>query len=71
MKNEQQRSLDSKVLADYAKIQERARKVFDESLDFIDELPDPPNRSDIQFPYGREKARPWGWDSSVFGKKPS
>ncbi len=71
MKNEQRKSQDSKILEDYAKMQERSRKVFDESLDFIDELPDPPKRSDIQFPYGREKARPWGWNSSAFGNKPS
>jgi len=37
-----------------------------EELDFIDELPDPPKRITIPFPYGTNGVpRPYGWDIRI------
>ena len=48
----------------YEKLQENARdraaSVFGD-LDFLDELPDPPERVKVPFPYGKEEPKPYGW----------
>lgn len=41
-------------------IRDKAESVFGD-LDFLDELPDPPERANVPFPYGKEEPRPYGW----------
>ena len=36
-------------------------RAFDEFLEFIDEIPDPPSTIEIPFPYGTDQPRPYGW----------
>ncbi len=50
---------------EYDKQLKKARP-FLEDLDYIDELPDPPNHITIPFPYGTNGVpRPYGWDIRI------
>ncbi|MCY4171319.1 MAG: hypothetical protein OXE59_10810 [Bacteroidetes bacterium] len=47
---------------EYDKLLKKAKPIL-EDLDYIDELPDPPKRITIPFPYGTNGVpRPYGWD---------
>lgn len=51
---------DSLRLKELKKQKKRAKDVIG-NLDYIDQIPDPPNRSKIIFPYGNNgKPLPWG-----------
>ena len=48
---------------EFEAIQEKAEQRFGDFLDFLDEIPNPPKRAEIPFPYGSDQARPYGWYS--------
>ena len=46
----------------YPEMEEKARDIFGDSLDFIDSLPDGPGKKlIIPFPYGNSEPKPYGW----------
>lgn len=58
MKRETQKA---KLEDEIKRLAELAKSSFGRDLDFLDDLPDPPRRVEIPFPYGSSEARPYGW----------
>ena len=56
----QEKTVEKDVKEKMAEHKKKAKRVFGD-LDF-DDLPDAPKRAEIPFPYGSDKARPYGWD---------
>jgi len=50
----------SDAVGKFQDIEDKAKSIVD-NLDYLDDLPDAPERTKIPFPYGSDDARPYGW----------
>lgn len=64
MKKLTQTDVERDLEKDLEKLRKKAGKVFGGGLDFIDSLPNPPEKPETPFPYGGSGAKPYGWFSN-------
>ena len=54
---------ENKRIREIEDMEKQAGDSLGDFLRFIDQLPDPPERIEIPFPYGTTEPRPYGWHS--------